>query len=165
MAWKLENATFVDGDDGLAYSVSLYERLEASNGEVFMARKGPLTEAQAHALGFDLSDVLADLDTLALASLDAARDDAAAKAARIADLEGGLKSTKEDRDSLAGRLDEALAQAAALDAERSRLATAVSEQADAIGARDAQIAALTARVAEMEAADPQPRAEAVGAEG
>ncbi len=114
MAWKLENATFVDGDDGLAYSVSLYERLEASNGEVFMARKGPLTEAQASALGFDLSDVLTELNTQSLNALDSAREELATKAARIATLEGDLNLAVEQRDDISGRLADALAQVAAL---------------------------------------------------
>ncbi|MEO7467816.1 MAG: hypothetical protein ABIV36_12435 [Sphingobium limneticum] len=150
MAWKLDEAIFVQDENGLSYAVKLYERLEGSNGRVFMDRVGPLTEAQARELGFDLADVLADLDTLALASLDAARDDAAAKADTIADLEGKLTSTIEDRDSLAERLTKALAQATALDADRNRLTAVAAEQADTIANRDAEIVALLARIADLE---------------
>lgn len=123
MAWKLDEATFVQGENGLAYSVSLYERLEASNGEVFMARKGPLTEAQASALGFDLSDVLADLNTQSLNALDAAREDIATKAARIVTLEGDLNLAVEERDNLSGRLTDALAQVAVTQQELGKAQT------------------------------------------
>lgn len=140
MAWKLDEALFAQGENGLAYSVSLYERLEASNGEVFMARKGPLTEAQAAELGFDLADVLEGLNAQALASLDAAREGLAAKEAHIVTLEGNLAGMTQERDSLASQLDDAMAQLSALQQD---LAIAQSDAAARIAELEAQLAAST----------------------
>lgn len=149
MAWKLEGATFVDGDGGLAYSVNLYERMEMSNGRVVMDRMGPLTEAQAAAEGFDLSQVLASLNTIALASLDAARDDAAAKATQIATLTGDLAAAAEQRDNLSGRLTEALAQVVAHQQDMERMQIEAAAQ---IAALEAECNELSAIVAEQASA-------------
>lgn len=162
MAWKLEGAMFVDGDGGLAYSVNLYAKGEM-NGEVIIQRKGPLTEAQAASLGFDLSDVLTELNTQSLNALDAAREDVATKAAHIATLEGDLKLAAEERDNLSGRLNDALSQVAALQLD---LAKSQLEAAARIAALEAERNELAAVVAEQTAAlNAQSNAPVVAEEG
>ncbi|MEO7469624.1 MAG: hypothetical protein ABIV36_21645 [Sphingobium limneticum] len=136
MAWKLEGAIFVDGDAGLAYSVSLYAKGEL-NGEVVIQRKGPLTEAQAAELGFDLTEVLDGLNAQALASLDFARAHSAAKDAQIITLEGALAGMTEQRGGLTSQLADAVAQLSALE---QNLAQAQSDAAARIAELEAQLA-------------------------
>lgn len=113
-------------------------------------RDGPYTPAQAEALGHSITTLVEGVNAAAIEDVAMLTGQLALAVEHGRTVEEALQQMTQDRQSLSSRLDEALAQAAALEAERNRLTAVAAEQADTIANRDAEIVALLARIADLE---------------